>query len=420
MSTTPTTNNTNNNSILIIGAGISALTLAQGLHSHKIPFRIFERSPTLPTNGYRFRLVDEALSALQKTLPGSLWKDLSATHPLSSVPNFQLFDAKTLSRSAVFPAKEEESWPVDRPWVLRLLVRGIEDRISFGKECIGFEVLGGGGEEGGGGGRGVRVKFQDGMEVDGRMVIGADGIHSSIRRKYLPEVKLLDLERTIMWGRTPLTTALEAGLGRELFEEHYSCVLDQEGSITRSMLFAPVRWPAGGKISGFVEGNGVVDQEDYVFWALKFETTGEGGKGRGLQTQEGRREVALRLTSSWDRRLRAVFENMAVSSAIPVWSNKLDIPEWGDDDRVTFMGDAVHALAPSGGAGGVLAVLDAAELCDVLKGCWDEGRWVGLEDGLRGYQVNVRERAKGAIERGFENGKILWDGKDWFEYGYVE
>lgn len=55
--------------VLIIGAGVSGLTLAQGLRLRSIPFRIFEHRPdSLTAQGHRFRLSKGAVVALKSVL----------------------------------------------------------------------------------------------------------------------------------------------------------------------------------------------------------------------------------------------------------------------------------------------------------------------------------------------------------------
>jgi protoporphyrinogen oxidase len=60
--------------VLIIGAGISGLTLGQGLLKASIPFRIFERDPSINqrTQGYRVRINSVGIDALSSTLSPSL------------------------------------------------------------------------------------------------------------------------------------------------------------------------------------------------------------------------------------------------------------------------------------------------------------------------------------------------------------
>lgn len=67
--------------ILIIGTGISGLTLAQGLRNANIPFRLFERDPSfnVRAQGYRIRIDGTATKALEDTLPPDLFAQVNIT-----------------------------------------------------------------------------------------------------------------------------------------------------------------------------------------------------------------------------------------------------------------------------------------------------------------------------------------------------
>lgn len=56
--------------ILISGAGLASLLLAQSLRLSKIPFKIFERDTSFifRAQGYRLRLSAEGLDAIESTL----------------------------------------------------------------------------------------------------------------------------------------------------------------------------------------------------------------------------------------------------------------------------------------------------------------------------------------------------------------
>ncbi len=93
---------------------------------------------------------------------------------------------------------------------------------------------------------------------------------------------------------------------------------------------------------------------------------------------------------------------MAQSSTLRVCSAVPGLAPWEPSDRVTVMGDAVHAMSPCGGVGAATAFRDAAALAGILgeEGVSREG--VGrYEEGMRGY-------ARGAVERSFMGGKKMF------------
>ncbi|CZR54061.1 uncharacterized protein PAC_03944 [Phialocephala subalpina] len=398
-----------NNEIIIVGGGVAGLALAQGLKHRNIPFRLFERDGQTSTKGYRFRIVDEGLDALQETLSPSLWKLLEDTHPASSPPHLLFLDAITGKRTGYKMSADSYSYPFDRRWVRELLCIGIEEHVHFNKAFQRYELL----SLEDGNSAGVRVCFTDGTSVTGRMLIGADGVHSRVRKQFLPQVRLLDLERTVLWCRTPLTPEFEQRFNRQdVLSEHFSVMIDPQDP-RHSCLFAPVRWPLDGKVSS-VSPN-LKDQSDYMFVALNFETPSV-----KLDTEDARKQYALKITKGWDAGLCTLFNMMTESSAIPIHSNPPEVEVWQSDERITMMGDAIHAMSPTGGSGGLTAVLDAAVLTRELSQSWDGTQWVGLESRISAYEKDMRERAKKVLDISFGGGKLLWAGKEWQEYTEVD
>lgn len=64
--------------VLILGAGISGLALAQGLLRANIPFHIYEHDHTFNqrSQGYRVRITGPGVSALKELIPGELYTRL--------------------------------------------------------------------------------------------------------------------------------------------------------------------------------------------------------------------------------------------------------------------------------------------------------------------------------------------------------
>jgi 2-polyprenyl-6-methoxyphenol hydroxylase-like FAD-dependent oxidoreductase len=69
--------------VLVAGAGVSGLALAQGLVKRGIDVRIFERDPEndTRTQGYRFRISQEGINALRTNLPEALYREIERCCP---------------------------------------------------------------------------------------------------------------------------------------------------------------------------------------------------------------------------------------------------------------------------------------------------------------------------------------------------
>ncbi|RDW67072.1 hypothetical protein BP5796_09821 [Coleophoma crateriformis] len=397
------------NDVLIVGGGVAGLVLAQGLKHRGIPFRLFERDSHTLSKGYRFRVVDDGLDALKKTIRPSLWALFEATNPGTGQPNILLLDAVTGKKIKYAEIPKSRSVNFDRRWIRELLSIGIEEQIHFNKAFQKYDLLPSDEHNSGG----VRVSFADGTTATGRTLVAADGANSKVRKQFLPDIRLLDVERSVLWGRTLLTPEFQERFNRpDIMAEYLSTIVDSQ-SPSHPCLFAPLKWPNNGKLSGLSPK--LSDQSDYMFVTLSFETP-----SAKLDTEEARKQFALEITKTWDPQLKTMFSMMEDTAVLPIYSSRPDVKVWPTDERITLMGDSIHAMAPSGGSGGYTAVLDAAALTEVISQSWNGGDWVKLNDGICGYEKGMRERAKQSINVSFSNGKWLWAGKDWQEYAEID
>lgn len=181
--------------VLIIGAGVAGLTLAQGLRLRSVPFRVLERhARSHVKQGHRFRISGDGQAALNSVLSAEL-RDLlarTAAQRYGSAPRY--VGARRLGFASPEPVDPAGSMPVDRTWLRMLASVELGDAIPYGKEFCSYEVVDGL----------VQVRFAGGFVARGRLIVGADGIRSRVRKQLQPDRKLLDLERWVMWGRTPM------------------------------------------------------------------------------------------------------------------------------------------------------------------------------------------------------------------------
>jgi 2-polyprenyl-6-methoxyphenol hydroxylase-like FAD-dependent oxidoreductase len=125
--------------ILICGGGIGGLSLAQGLKKAVIPFHVFERSPAADfrAQGYRVRLVADGSSALESLLDAEHWhlfeRTCAANEP--GVGRFNALDETISPPTFTLPNRLTGQRPycVDRTVLRNLLLFGLEEHVSFGK-----------------------------------------------------------------------------------------------------------------------------------------------------------------------------------------------------------------------------------------------------------------------------------------------
>lgn len=388
--------------ILIVGAGVSGLTLAQGLHRHSIPFKVFEREvPGQRAQGHRFRIDNDGADALYETLTPELWDLLVRTCATVIQIDPAWVDARTLEDASIpFPKRVagRGPLPMDRGWIRSLLSLGIEDKISYGKEFQAYSVTD----------HGVEVRFADGTTESGRLLVGADGIRSRVRRQLVPNHEFLDLERQIVWGRTPSTPELWSQYSDTI--KRWSICVDMNPKHPRNSVLEPMLWHQS--ISAESSGK-LPDIKDYIYWLLSSEVV-----AKPPRTAAEKKAFTLEMSKDWDPSLRTLFElaDHDVSACVHVYSSKPDVEPWPTlQNRITLLGDAAHAISPMGGAGANTAVINAADLCRTLV-IVDERRTGADGDELERFGERARGRARKSIELSFYWGTKFWKGKEADEY----
>jgi 2-polyprenyl-6-methoxyphenol hydroxylase-like FAD-dependent oxidoreductase len=123
--------------VLIIGAGISGLLLAQQLRQSNIPFQIFERDDNFSTRGIGWGLtLHWSLPALRECLPENLLSSLSDTYvdraavERGESSTFPFFDLTTGELKGASPrAGENERVRVSRERLRQLLATDIDIQV---------------------------------------------------------------------------------------------------------------------------------------------------------------------------------------------------------------------------------------------------------------------------------------------------
>lgn len=123
--------------VLIIGAGISGLLLAQQLRQLNVPFQVFERDKDFSTRGAGWGLtLHWSLPALRELLPQDLFARLPDTYvdraavERGECSTFPFFDLSTGEMKGKSPrARENERIRVTREQLRRLLATGIDVQV---------------------------------------------------------------------------------------------------------------------------------------------------------------------------------------------------------------------------------------------------------------------------------------------------
>ncbi|KAI5923881.1 hypothetical protein F4810DRAFT_666396 [Camillea tinctor] len=384
--------------VLIIGAGVAGLTLAQGLRLRSVPFRLFERYPqSYRFQGHRFRISNESHTALGNSLFPTLKTLLERTAPDSPPLSPRYVDATELVFPEPIPVIPP-SVPVDRTWIRMLTALDIGDAIEYGKDLESYELAH----------DYVRVKFIDGSTAYGQLLIGADGINSRVRKQLQPDRKLLDLKRWILWGRTPLTEDLKEKLPPGLLS--WCMCLDLENNV--QTVVEPIIWSKSVKQES---EDKLPDFSDYIYWVVC--TAPSQYLDTLPRTTEEKKLYVERVVETWHPALKLLLRSAShdMSACTPVFSSKPDIEilRTAKPKSVLLIGDAAHPMSPMGGSGADTAIQDATDLARTIA----EGI---TDDSITAFQARMGARAKEKIEHSFRGGQKFWRGGEWTDYSEVD
>jgi 2-polyprenyl-6-methoxyphenol hydroxylase-like FAD-dependent oxidoreductase len=312
--------------ILIIGAGIVGLTLAQALTKSHIPFRIFDRdaSPTSRSPGWGIT-VHWALPALLSCLPPHVAAKLETAQVdpeqgRCDTGQFLVLNLKTAEPVYIIP-------PAPRMRLSRKKLRGVlmeGVHVEWGK---GLEELRMTDE-------GVEVSFDDGTVIKGAICVGADGASSRMRRKLSPETAQLVQLPVRMIGVTVRLTPEKIDLLRAIDPLLFQGIHPDTGTF---LWFSVLSTP---------EANGSLGADEYyegqvlVSWKVK-----SSEEEPPLSSRE-RVGLMKSLAMSFEERLRTLVYDIPDDTEVI----EIRIRDWpyviwpNHDGKVTLIGDAAHAM----------------------------------------------------------------------------
>lgn len=331
--------------VIVIGAGLAGLALAQGLRNAGIEVEVYERDATVEARfqGYRVGLFDSALANLQTCLP-ERWHAL-----LTRIGGVLTGDGRAVDpqlTELVRIPRRDEGLLFDRHVLRHLLLTGLD--VRFGKKLDRYVELPDGQ---------VRAEFADGSAATGDLLVGADGLGSTVRRQLLPETEILGTGVNGVIGRTPLTdrfaalvpgwTTVVMGEGRQLYLGKMP--VERSPRLVAAELAPEVQLP---------------DAAGYLRWVMLVPPGGPVDVEREYAGQDGI-DVVLDLVRGWHPELRALIEQGDPdNSGIGPIRYAEPIPPW-PTRTVTLLGDSAHPMPP-GGLGANLALGDAALLTTQL------------------------------------------------------
>ncbi|KIW07228.1 uncharacterized protein PV09_02085 [Verruconis gallopava] len=384
--------------ILICGAGLASLLLGRSLLRTGIPFTLFERDQSISFRGqgYRLRLSDEGLDAIEEVLgPEHFPKFWDATGKtggekgfasLNAVTGEEVTEEKPGGEGPTKPAapnlrsRDGRTIGISRGEMRSLFMEGLEDRIKWNHLVTGYELTP----------HGVRAVFADGSKSEeGEMLVGGEGIYSRTAKQLSGgKLRTYDTGARGIHGQAPASAfkALGEGVWR---------ATDDTNPKGRIFVITNVR-----------PGN--LDDDSLHFGWTMGGTPGVIAPPNDDFTIVGKpaAEIAKSLTAHWHPRLKPLFERMNEDQAA-FWkitcSTPSGVPEWKNEPRVTVIGDAAHSMTPAGGLGANTAVRDSALLGRLLAqaGGYQDGVTAAYEKEMRIYGSEAVARSYAMAQKQF-------------------
>jgi 2-polyprenyl-6-methoxyphenol hydroxylase-like FAD-dependent oxidoreductase len=327
---------------LIIGGGIGGLCLAMGLRRRGIDAQVFEQADALREVGAGLTIWANAVKILRRL-------DV-ADAVMSSASITERFQLRTWRGELLDETRPGEmgrrlgcpNIVVHRADLLRALALAVvPEAIRVGARCVEFEQDP----------AGVTAQFADGAEWRGEILIGADGLHFSVRERLFGDGPPIYAGYTCWRGLAKFEgEALPPGLGFEA-------------------------WGRGARFA--VQHCGP--------WRVFWYATRNAPQG-SPDGPNGRKRDVLETYAGWHEPIPTV---IAATEGDAILKNDITdrkpVRHWSRG-RVTLLGDAAHPMTPNFGQGACQAIEDAVVLADCLAATSN------VPASLRSYESSRRDR----------------------------
>ena len=316
-------------SVAIIGGGIGGL--AAGLHlleaGHDV--QIYEQSPQILEVGAGLVVSPNASNLLIRLGLGDELARIGVRPLAFHQRRWQ--DGRTLARSRLRDETEAlwgaPAYVFHRGELNAVLTQAMPDeRVHLSHRCGGFTDRG----------DHVEARFENGATIKADVLIGADGIHSTIRRQLLGEERPRFTGCIAYRGLIPMERV--AHLNIEVASTNWM-------GPGRHFVHYPV---ASGRLLNFV---GLIEQDA---WEVE------------SWTEPGDLAVLAAAYQGWHPQIPGI---IAAADHTFKWAllDRMPLPRWSFG-RVTLLGDACHPMLPFFGQGAAQAIEDGA----ALTACLDE------------------------------------------------
>ena len=395
--------------VAIIGGGIGGVALAVACLHRSIPFTLYERDSGFDARSQGYGLtLQQASRAIEGLGILSLAEGVTSTRHVVhttegkvigewGIRNFEPSDTKS-------PPKRTNIHIARQSLRLALLEQlGGHDAVQWGHQLVDYKECEGG----------VDLSFQvngstgdserDGktelMHARANLVVGADGIRSSVRSLLIGEDEspLRYLGCIVILGICPLS------------DINVSDLEGDEGLNSPLLDSATVFQTANGNERIYM----MPFKSDSVMWQLSFPMSEDAAKALSAKGAQALKEEALRRCQWHDPIPQILAATQAAQvSGYPVYDRELlEVELLQKGAQVTLIGDAAHPMSPFKGQGANQALLDALALArGITRGCRPLSQWreAGIRESvLDEFEAEMLERSATKVKDSAEAAEFL-------------
>lgn len=186
---------------IVVGAGPAGLSVSLGLSNRGWNVVLIEKYNSFEVRGASFGMAPNGIKALEEIHPGIVEDKFMKTGRGIQTPHGGILIPWWMMRDALLEQVLDQSETIDLK--MGLLIENIEDEGDM-----------------------VLVRFSDGTHIEGNLVIGADGVHSSVRQ-------ILGLPQNEFTGTKIFRGTVEVQINRDDEDE-------KNGSTDSSSLLEPL------------------------------------------------------------------------------------------------------------------------------------------------------------------------------------
>lgn len=322
--------------IIIIGAGISGLSLAIFLKKAGMDCEVYENFPYKRVEGSSFRINKSGVHVMKelgieeqvKMNSHSADRMRLLTTDNVEIASINLMQNSTFSRRSIYMQRSD---------LVEALMRqaGISGvAVHYNKKLTSFSQDA----------SNVTAYFEDGEQVTGSVLVGADGLHSTVRNQMFPDHLLKYAKSWALYGIASLK--------------------DIDSDLVHDLI-------SGDELFYFAENANFLVSKSHPTHELNLSWQASGY----LERKMSREEFELKnLNEMKSDLLRRFGEHGALSEIIKHSFNIIPkqiycvdpIPSWSKG-RAVVVGDAAHTINPNTGYGSSVALEDALYLAKMLQ-----------------------------------------------------